>query len=73
MCTQVYVYLFIFSIGFLQRDVRDIKYADSVSPKLSPWVRRVFHSITILHPSFFHWIFRGLYMTIEYQLSKGEC
>jgi hypothetical protein len=38
MCTQEYVYLFMFSIGFLQRDIRDIKHVDSVSPKLFHWI-----------------------------------
>jgi hypothetical protein len=56
---------------FIKRCCRH-KYADSVSPKLSLWVIGVFHSITELHISFSHWIFRGLYMTIEHQLSKGE-
>jgi hypothetical protein len=38
---------------FLQRDFRDIRYADSVSPKLSYYVIRVFHGITKLDPLFF--------------------
>jgi hypothetical protein len=49
MCIKVYAYLFIFPTGFLQRDVRDIKYAGSVSPKLSYWVIGVFYNITELH------------------------
>jgi hypothetical protein len=50
-----------------------MKYDDSVSPKLSYWVIDVFHSIIELRPSFFHWVFVGLYMTIGHQLSKEEC
>jgi hypothetical protein len=53
MCTQKYVYLLIFLMRFLQRDIRDIRYADSVSPKLSYYVIRVFHGITKLDPLFF--------------------
>jgi hypothetical protein len=41
-----------FSTWFLQRDVRDIEYVDSVSLKLSHCVIRVFYSTTDLHPSF---------------------
>jgi hypothetical protein len=48
MCTRVYVYLLIFLIGFLQRDIGDMKYIDSIPPKLSHWVIGVFHSITKL-------------------------
>jgi hypothetical protein len=73
MCTQVYVYLLIFPTGFLQRDVRDMKYANSVSPRLSHWVIGFFHNIIELHPSFSHWVFGGLYMIIGHQLFKGEC
>jgi hypothetical protein len=73
MCTQVYVYFLILSIGFLQSDVRDMKYADSISSKLSHGVIGVFYSITELDHSFFHWVFEGIYMIIEHLLSKGEC
>jgi hypothetical protein len=34
MCTQEYIYLLIFPVGFLQRDTRDIKYVGGVSPRL---------------------------------------
>jgi hypothetical protein len=53
MCTQIYVYFLIFLIRFLQKDIIDIKYVDSVTPKLSHWIIGVFHSITELDPSFF--------------------
>jgi hypothetical protein len=53
MCTQIYVYFLIFPIRFLQKDIIDIKYVDSVTPKLSHWIIGVFHSITELDPSFF--------------------
>jgi hypothetical protein len=39
---QVYVYLLIFSRGVLQRDIRDMKYADIISSKLSHFVIGVF-------------------------------
>jgi hypothetical protein len=60
-----------FSIYFLQKDIRDIKYDDSVSPKLSYWVIGVFHNITELDPSFSHKVFEGCYMSNGHQLSKG--
>jgi hypothetical protein len=50
-----------------------MKYVDNVSPKLSYWVIGVFHIITELEPSFFQWVFEGIYITIGHQLSKGEC
>jgi hypothetical protein len=42
MCIQEYIFLLIFSMKFLQRDVREIKYVDCVYPKLSHWVVGVF-------------------------------
>jgi hypothetical protein len=59
-----------FSMMFFQRDVRNIGYVDSVSPKLSHWIIRVFHIIAELKPSFFSLSFEGIYMTIGHQLSK---
>jgi hypothetical protein len=41
-----------FHTGFLQREVRDMKYDDSVSAKLSHWVIGFFHNIIESHPSF---------------------
>jgi hypothetical protein len=40
-------------MGFLQRDIREIEYAGSVSPNLSHCIVGVFHGITRLEPSFF--------------------
>jgi hypothetical protein len=45
MCTQIYVYFLIFPIRFLQKDIIDIKYVNSVTPKLSHWIIGVFHRI----------------------------
>jgi hypothetical protein len=42
-----------FPMGFLQRDIREIEYAGSVSPNLSHCIVGVFHGITRLEPSFF--------------------
>jgi hypothetical protein len=38
----------------LQRDIRDMKFTDSISSKLSHWVIVAFHSIKSLDPLFFH-------------------
>jgi hypothetical protein len=42
-----------FSMRFLQRDVRDRKYADSVSPKLSHWLIGVFLQYNRIRPFIF--------------------
>jgi hypothetical protein len=49
--TRIYLYL-VFSMCFLQRDVRDINYIDDISPNLSHQIIEIFHNITELDPSF---------------------
>jgi hypothetical protein len=51
-CTHKYMYISDFFIGFLQRDVRDMKYVDGVFPKLSHLLMSVSHH-NIIRPFIF--------------------
>jgi hypothetical protein len=57
MCTSIYLSLDFFSTMFLQRDARDIKYADSVSPKLSYLIIGVFSQHNMIMPYIFLTVF----------------